>query len=57
MIPFSILVGAIALHNGLISSAAATVIQGSAMISFLLSTYWVVTCYQTPIGTEIMSDD
>ena len=54
---FSILVGAIASSNDLISSSAATVIQGSAMISFLVSTYWVVTCYQTPIGIEIMSDD
>lgn len=54
---FSILVGVIAQQQHLISSAAATVIQGSAMISFLVSTYWVVTCYQTPIGIEIISDD
>lgn len=54
---FAILVGSIALLQHLISSSAATVIQGTAMISFLTSTYWVVTCYQTPIGIEIISDD
>lgn len=54
---FAILVGSIGITHKLISPEVATVIQGSAMISFLVSTYWVVTCYQTPIGTDIISDD
>lgn len=54
---FAILVCNIAQHAHIISPQAATIVQGSAMISFLASTYWVVTCYHTPIGTEIISDD
>lgn len=51
---FSLLVAYSALSGGLIDARASYLIQMVVIITFVLSTYWVVYRYRTPIsGTEI----
>ncbi len=50
---FSLLIAYSALASGLIDMRASYLIQMVVIISFVLSTYWVVYCYRTPIsGSE-----
>jgi len=48
---FSLLVGYSALFAGLISQQASYLIQLVVIITFILSTYWVVYRYRTPISS------
>lgn len=48
---FSLLVGYSALFSGLISQQASYLIQLVVIITFILSTYWVVYRYRTPISS------
>ena len=47
---FSLLLVKVALASGIISMHAASVIQGVTVLTFVLSSYWVVRQYQTPIS-------
>jgi Kef-type K+ transport system membrane component KefB len=49
---FSLLVAYTALSAGLISEHASYLIQMVVIITFVLSTYWVVYRYRTPISSE-----
>ncbi|MFC1589376.1 cation:proton antiporter [Pseudomonadota bacterium] len=49
---FSILVALTALTSGLISEQASFLIQTVVVITFILSTYWVVYKYPTPISAD-----
>ena len=50
---FSLLIAYSALASGLIDMRASYLIQMVVILTFVLSTYWVVFCYRTPIsGTE-----
>ena len=49
---FSILVAFTALGTGLISEQASYLIQTIVVITFILSTYWVVYRYPTPISSD-----
>ncbi len=49
---FSLLVGYTAEKNGLISQAAYSLIQVSTVITFIVSSYWVVNRYPTPIAAS-----
>ena len=49
---FSLLVAYIAASSSLISNAASYLIQATTIISFLVSSYWVVMKYPTPIGVS-----
>jgi len=52
---FSLLVGSIAVANQLIGDVANYLIQATTIITFIISSYWVVLRYPTPIGlTEQM---
>ncbi len=50
---FSILIAALALGTGLLQSAEASLIQAATIITFVVSSYWVVMRYPTPVS---MSD-
>lgn len=55
---FSLLVAMISTRNGLISRAPAYLIQAATIITFIVSSYWVVLKYPTPLGiTEKMRRD
>lgn len=47
---FAFLIAVLALHLGVISEAASMVIQLSTLITFVISTYWIVLRYPTPIA-------
>jgi len=47
---FSLLLGFIALSAGIISLKASNFIQVCTIVSFILSTYWIVLKYPTPIA-------
>ena len=49
---FSILVALTAVASGMISEQASYLIQTVVVITFILSTYWVVYKYPTPISAE-----
>lgn len=49
---FSLLVAFTALSSGLISMQASYLIQSVVVITFILSTYWVVYKYATPISSD-----
>jgi Kef-type K+ transport system membrane component KefB len=49
---FSLLVGYTAEKNALISQMAYSLIQISTIITFMVSSYWVVNCYPTPIAVS-----
>lgn len=50
---FSILVAALALGTGLLQTVEANMIQAATIITFVVSSYWVVMRYPTPVS---MSD-
>ncbi len=47
---FSLLIGFVARQNGLISEAAFYVVQLATILSLIVSTYWIVFRYPTPIA-------
>ncbi|MFT5174668.1 MAG: Kef-type K+ transport system membrane component KefB [Gammaproteobacteria bacterium] len=47
---FSLLVSALALSSGVMSDTAAYAVQAATMITFFLSSYWIVARYPTPIA-------
>jgi Kef-type K+ transport system membrane component KefB len=49
---FSLLVVYIAASSSIISDSASYLVQATAILSFLLSSYWIVMKYPTPIGTS-----
>lgn len=49
---FSLLVGYTAEENGLISQSAYSLIQISTIITFMVSSYWIVNRYPTPIASN-----
>src|SRR3990167_8228173 len=46
---FSLLVGSIALSTKVISAVAANLIQAATILTFVVSSYWVVLKYPTPM--------
>lgn len=48
---FSLLLVKVAIGAGMLSAAAASVIQGVTVLSFILSSFWVVRYYVTPVST------
>ncbi len=49
---FSLLLALLALHNGLVSESASTLIESAAIIAFAASSFWIVRRYPTPIATS-----
>jgi Kef-type K+ transport system membrane component KefB len=49
---FSLLVSALALSSGVMSDTAAYTVQATAMITFFVSSYWIVAHYPTPIAVN-----
>jgi len=47
---FSLIIAYVALENRLIGNLAASLIQAATIISFVLSSYWVVMKYPTPMA-------
>ena len=47
---FSIIISVVALSTSLIEAPTCYLIQAATMISFVLSSYWVVMKYQTPVA-------
>lgn len=47
---FSLLLATLALNSQLISNEAAGLIQAATMLSFIISSYWVVMRYPTPLA-------
>ena len=47
---FSLLLARISVANGVLGIEGTSIIQGVAIISFLVSSFWVVRRYATPIG-------
>jgi Kef-type K+ transport system membrane component KefB len=50
MSEFSLLVAYLATSLGLLTSAASHVVQGATVLTFVLSTYWVIFRYPSPIA-------
>ena len=49
---FSLLIAAVAIRYTLIEDATLYLIQAITMLSFMLSSYWVVSRYPTPISVN-----
>jgi len=49
---FSLLISVLALSQGLISAKAAYLIQAAALITFVISPYFIVLKYPTPIAVS-----
>ena len=47
---FSLLVAVLALQAELLSQSAYVVIQGVTILSFIISSYWVVMSYPSPMS-------
>ena len=54
---FSLLLVKVAVTAGVLSLQAASVIQGFTVISFILSSFWVVRHYQTPVSAVSDADN
>lgn len=54
---FSLLLVKVAVTAGILSLQAASVIQGFTVISFILSSFWVVRHYQTPVSAVSDADN
>jgi len=52
MSEFSLLIAVLAVQNGLIGSTAAGLIQAATLMSFIVSSFWIVRRYPTPIATN-----
>ena len=53
---FSLLLVKVSLAAGVLSLKAASVIQGFTVLSFILSSFWVVRHYQTPVSAASEAD-
>ena len=49
---FSLLLVNVALGSQILSAEAASLIQGVTVVSFILSSFWVVRYYQTPVNSK-----
>lgn len=49
---FSVLVGYVAATNGLIDASTRSLIQATTIFTFIVSSYWVVKKYPTPVATD-----
>ncbi|MFT5447824.1 MAG: Kef-type K+ transport system membrane component KefB [Gammaproteobacteria bacterium] len=49
---FSLLVSALALSSGVMSDTAAYAVQAATMVTFFVSSYWIVARYPTPIAVN-----
>jgi len=49
---FSLLVAVVAVSNGAISANASLTVQTATIISFVISSYWIVQRYPTPIALD-----
>ncbi|MEM7258441.1 MAG: cation:proton antiporter [Pseudomonadota bacterium] len=49
---FSLLVAVVALSAGVITERASLLVQTSAILTFVFSSYWIVANYPTPIATS-----
>ena len=49
---FSLLIAVVAVESAVISESASELIQAAAIISFIVSSYWVVLRYPTPIAVD-----
>ena len=47
---FSLLLGFVALQAGVLSASASALIQCSTMLTFVISTYWIVLRYPSPVA-------
>lgn len=54
---FSLLVAYVASEASLISSQVSFLIQASTILTFFVSSYWVVMHYQTPLSDEVDDED
>lgn len=53
---FSLLLVKVALDAGMVSLQAASVIQGVTVLSFILSSFWVVRHYVTPVSASVENE-
>lgn len=51
---FSLLVALVGLQSGLMTAEASYIVQGATILTFIVSTYWIVLRYPTPVA---VSDD
>ena len=49
---FSLLIAVVAVNTALISQRAASLIQTATIVSFIVSSYWIVMYYPTPIAVS-----
>ncbi len=49
---FSLLIAIVALQSGVVSQRASTLIQVAALLGFIVSSYWIVMRYPTPIAVS-----
>ncbi|HYF97961.1 MAG TPA: cation:proton antiporter, partial [Coxiellaceae bacterium] len=55
---FSLIISYVALDAKLLGQSAAYLIQAATIITFVVSSYWVVYCYPTPVAlTERLRKD
>jgi len=52
MSEFSLLIAVLAEQQGVIGAQAAGLIQAATLLSFIVSSFWIVQRYPTPIGTN-----
>ncbi len=49
---FSLLVAVVAVSSGILSEAASMTVQTATLITFIVSSYWIVMRYPTPIAVD-----
>lgn len=49
---FSLLIAVIAVQAGVMSDSASYVVQLATLLTFVVSSYWIVHKYPTPISTD-----
>ncbi len=52
MSEFSLLIAMVAVESAVLSDAASSLIQTAVIISFIVSSYWIVLRYPTPIAID-----
>jgi len=49
---FSLLVALVGLQSGLMTAEASYIVQGATILTFIVSTYWIVLRYPTPVAVS-----
>ncbi len=49
---FSLLIAVVAVESAVMSASASSLIQAAAILSFIVSSYWIVLRYPTPIAVD-----